>query len=203
MTHAIRDVTASFGPGIHVITGRSGSGKTTLLNLLAGLETPSSGEVRYRDTQLSGLDDEALSAIRARQFGFVFQDYKLVSELNVEQNIALPLFLQGKGDVHRLVKSVASDLGVGDKLSSLPAELSGGQQQRVAIARALVHNPDVIFADEPTGNLDEETSHEVAEVLLKLAVNSERTLILVTHDRDWCAQADHTYLMTDGQLRVL
>lgn len=166
------------------ISGKSGSGKTTLLYLLCGLETPSSGNVSYNDIVLNQLSDKEISNIRKNQFGFIFQFYNLVKCLNVYDNIFLPLEFHKKKDASKYNKTMEyiSLLGIEDKLKLYPGQLSGGQQQRVAIARALAINPDIIFADEPTGNLDSATGHEVLEIFDMLNKVLKKTIILVTHD---------------------
>jgi putative ABC transport system ATP-binding protein len=195
--YAVRSTTAQFEQGIHFIFGKSGSGKSTLLHMMAGLEKPTSGEIYYDD--LSLYQDADLAKIHCHDFGFVFQAYNLIQEFTVEDNIILPLRFDRNKDREGF-KEIVHELGIEDKLSYRPMQLSGGEQQRVAIARALVNHPKIIFADEPTGNLDEENSTMVLELLMKLCKKYEATLVMVTHDLDLLRYAEHTYQMRNGVL---
>jgi len=194
---AVRPTTAQFERGIHFIFGKSGSGKSTLLHMMAGLEKPTSGEIFYDDRSL--YSDADLAKIHCHDFGFVFQAYNLIQEFSVEDNIILPLRFDRNKDREGF-KEIVSELGIKNKLSYRPMQLSGGEQQRVAIARALVNHPKIIFADEPTGNLDEENSMLVLELLMRLCRKYEATLVMVTHDLDLLRYAEHTYQMRDGVL---
>jgi putative ABC transport system ATP-binding protein len=182
-----------------VVVGRSGSGKSTLLNLLGGLETPSEGCVRVDGTDIAGLGDRALTALRRRRMGFVFQAYNLIPTLSVADNLRLPLSLNAMADDGRVAQWLERvDLaGRGD---DWPDRLSGGEQQRVAIARALIHAPDVILADEPTGNLDLENAERIVTLLDNLCRAEQRTLIMVTHAQEVVGLADQLLTIRDGRL---
>jgi len=197
--HALAGVTLSFPAGqFTAIMGPSGSGKSTLMHLLAGLDSPTSGSVVVDGLQLAGLDDKALTQLRRDKLGFVFQAFNLVPVLTAEENITLPLTLAGrdvdKAWFDRLIDTVA----LRDRLTHRPAELSGGQQQRVAVARALVHRPAVLFADEPTGNLDTHASEEVLNLLRQAVDEFQQTVIMVTHDPQSAAIADRLVILRDG-----
>jgi len=167
-----------------VITGKSGSGKSTLLYLLSGLEEPSSGTVTFKGRDLFTLNDNEMSALRRKSFGFVFQFYNLVPSLNVRDNILLPLEIDNKISFkeEKRIMDYANLVGIKDKLFSYPFQLSGGEQQRVAIVRALAINPDIIFADEPTGNLDSNSREDVLKVFADLQMTFGKTVVMVTHD---------------------
>ncbi len=164
------------------IVGASGSGKSTLLGLLAGLDLPSSGSVTLAGHDLSSLDEDRRAKVRAEHVGFVFQSFQLLDSLNALENVMLPLELEGRGDARSVARGLLERVGLGERLGHYPRQLSGGEQQRVAIARAFAAEPDVLFADEPTGNLDSHTGERISDLLFEL--NSERgaTLVLVTHD---------------------
>lgn len=196
---AVRPATFTIESGINIIMGKSGSGKSTLLHMLAGLEIPTGGSVYYQDTNLYDMATD-LSAIRRRHFGFIFQSYNLIPELTVQDNIRMPLYLNGIRSCGNICENLISTLGIANKMHQMPAWLSGGEQQRVAIARAIIHNPDVIFADEPTGNLDESNGSIVMKLLCGLVQEYDSTLVLVTHDKDLLSFADHVYKMRDGNL---
>ncbi|MGC5615891.1 ABC transporter ATP-binding protein [Georgenia sp. Z1491] len=173
------------------VMGPSGSGKTTLLHCLAGIRVPDSGEVRLGDVPVSALGDTARSRLRRERLGFVFQDGQLVPELSARENVALPLLLGGtrRGEALRTADEWLERLGIGQAAGRRPGEMSGGQAQRVAVARAMVHGPSVVFADEPTGALDQATGHEVMQVLTTTTRMSGATLVVVTHDTQvasWC-----------------
>jgi putative ABC transport system ATP-binding protein len=182
------------------IMGPSGSGKSTLLNMLAGLDTPDSGEVIIGGTALSGLSDRKLTAIRRDRIGFVFQSFNLVPAMDAEENILLPMQLSGKKPDGRVFRRMVDLLGLSDRLHHRPHELSGGQQQRVAVARALVSQPDVIVADEPTGNLDSNAGEEVLSILRSSVDELGQTVVMVTHDPRAAARADRVVLLADGRL---
>ena len=166
------------------IIGKSGSGKSTLLHMLGGLDTPSEGEVCIAGKNIAGMNREELTIFRRRKVGFIFQSYNLVQDLNVYENIVLPIRLDGKRVDRDFVEEIMQLLQINDKKQALPGTLSGGQQQRVAIARALAAKPQIILADEPTGNLDSVTSHEVMGLLKVVAKRYAQTIILITHDQD-------------------
>ena len=184
----------------YAIVGRSGSGKSTLLNLLGALDRPTGGEVMIGGQAVSGLSDKALAALRRRRVGFVFQAYNLLMEYTAEENILLPLDLDGRTPPEGLFERVADTLGIREKLNRYPNQLSGGEQQRVAIARALCAQPDILLADEPTGNLDTRTGDEVM-ILLREAVGAfGQTLILVTHNPGIAAAADVVITLDSGEV---
>ena len=182
------------------VMGPSGSGKSTFLHCAAGLDRPTSGTVRLGDTDLSGLKEVALTALRRERIGFVFQAYNLLPALTVEQNITLPLRLAGRGVDHDWLRQVVTNVGLADRLPHLPSELSGGQQQRVAIARALVTRPDVMFADEPTGALDTRTGRQVLTLLRNVVDHFGQTVLMVTHDPIAASFADRVVFLADGRL---
>lgn len=182
------------------ITGPSGSGKSTLLHTLSSLENPTSGTVFYENKPLSGYNDNQLSILRRRRFGFVFQAYNLVNELTGYENIMLPVMLDRKTPDEKYIEKLIAMLGIEDRLEHLPSALSGGQQQRIAIARALANKPSVLFADEPTGNLDGKSGREVLSLLKYAATEIGVTLILVTHDLHVAEQADRVITIEDGKV---
>ena len=181
------------------IMGPSGSGKSTLLNMLAGLDTPDSGEVILAGTPLTGLKDAQLTAQRRDRIGFIFQAFNLVPAMTAKENILLPSQLAGRTVDRALVRGIVDRLGLTDRLHHRPHELSGGQQQRVAVARALVSNPDVVVADEPTGNLDSASGEEVLGLLRASVDDYGQTVVMVTHDPRAAARADHVLLLADGR----
>ena len=180
------------------ITGPSGSGKSTLLHVLSSLENPTSGEVIYNGESLKKYNDNQLSILRRRRFGFVFQAYNLVQELTGMENILLPVMLDKKTPDESYLQKLTEVLGVEDRLSHLPSAMSGGQQQRIAIARALANKPAILFADEPTGNLDGKSGREVLALLKYVSAEFGITLILVTHDLGVAEQADRVLTLADG-----
>lgn len=180
------------------IVGKSGSGKSTLLHLMGGLDTPTSGEVRIGNQPIFSLKEDALAAFRRRKIGFVFQSFNLISSINVWENIVLPIGLDNKKADTSFIQEIIGILELNDKINSMPNTLSGGQQQRVAIARALAAKPDIILADEPTGNLDSKTSMEVIN-LLKVSVKKYgQTLAMITHDEELAQMADRILVIEDG-----
>lgn len=182
------------------IVGKSGSGKSTLLHMLGGLDTPTSGTVWMKGKDIFSLKEDALAVFRRRKIGFIFQTFNLVSSINVWENIVLPIGLDGRQPEETFVRDIIQTLGIEDKLQNLPNTLSGGQQQRVAISRALASKPDIIFADEPTGNLDSKTSDEVIG-LLKLSVEKYgQTLVMITHDDEIAQIADRVLVIEDGKV---
>lgn len=182
------------------IIGKSGSGKSTLLHMLGGLDVPTSGEVCIAGRNIAGMNREELTIFRRRKVGFIFQSYNLVQDLNVYENIVLPVKLDGKRVDRDFVEEIIQLLQLEDKKVALPGTLSGGQQQRVAIARALVAKPQIILADEPTGNLDSMTSHEVMGLLKVVAKRYAQTIILITHDQDIAQMADRIVRIEDGRI---
>ena len=182
------------------ITGPSGSGKSTLLHLLSSLENATDGNVYYGGKALSSYTDNQLSILRRRRFGFVFQAYNLVKELTAYENILLPVMLDGKKTDEEYLGKIIDILGIGDRLHHLPSALSGGQQQRIAIARALANRPSILFADEPTGNLDGKSGREVLSLLKYAGKELGVTLILVTHDLSVAEQAERIITLEDGKI---
>ncbi len=182
------------------IIGKSGSGKSTLLHMIGGLDTPTSGEVYVGNQALGKLSKEQLTIFRRRKVGFVFQNYNLVPDLNVYENVVLPVELDGKRIDREFVDEILKLLKLDEKREALPNTLSGGQQQRVAIARAIASKPSIILADEPTGNLDTATSHDVMGLLKMVARQFRQTVILITHDQDIAQMADRIVRIEDGHV---
>ena len=182
------------------IIGKSGSGKSTLLHMLGGLDVPTEGEVLIDGKRLKGLKKEQLAVFRRRKIGFIFQNYNLVPDLNVYENVSLPIELDGRKVDEEYVNGILEFLGLSGKKEALPGTLSGGQQQRVAIARALAAKPAILLADEPTGNLDSATSHDVLGLLKMASKQFGQTLILITHDRDIAQLADRIVHIEDGKI---
>lgn len=198
---AVDDISVSFDKGeFCAVTGPSGSGKSTLLHLLSSLEAPTEGDIIYNDVKLSNYNDNQLSILRRRRFGFVFQAYNLVQELTGYENILLPVMLDGKKPDEEYLNKIIDMLGIRDRLEHLPSALSGGQQQRIAIARALANKPSVLFADEPTGNLDGKSGREVLSLLKYTGKELGITLILVTHDLHVAEQAERVITIEDGRI---
>lgn len=199
-TKVLKDISLQVMQGEFVsIMGPSGSGKSTLLYILGGLDTPTSGHVLLNGTDISGFGDEKMSRIRRQKIGFVFQFYNLIPNLNVEENIMLPLLLDGKkmGGYRKQLEQILEIVGLSDRRRHTPRELSGGQQQRVAIARAVSYDPSILLADEPTGNLDEDTQDEIMEIFKGLAYEEQKCIILVTHSPVVASLADEVYALTD------
>ena len=182
------------------LSGASGAGKTTLLYTLAGLERPESGDVEFEGHSLYRLGSSAQSRLRNGKMGFVFQGYFLLPELTALENVLLPRMIGGRPTKDQATESLAS-VGLADRIHHLPAELSGGEQQRVAIARALINDPDMVFADEPTGNLDSKTGDEIMDLLLNLSRDRKKTLLVVTHDTRLAARGDRQLHIKDGVLQ--
>ena len=198
---ALDRVSAEFPRGeLTAIMGPSGSGKSTLMHVLAGLDRPSSGSVRIGDTDITGLNDRALSRLRRTNVGFVFQSFNLVPSLTARDNITLPLRLDGKKPDQDWLDAVVETLRLGERLHHLPSELSGGQQQRVAIARTLLTRPAVVFADEPTGNLDSNVSAEVLSFLRRSVREHGQTIVMVTHDAHAAGYANRVLFLSDGRI---
>ena len=198
---ALRGVSLHVARGnLTAIMGPSGSGKSTLMHILAGLDRPTSGAVSIEGNDITTLDDNALTKIRRRHIGFVFQFFNLLPTLTAEENVTLPLGLAGEKIDRSWVDEILDKTGLADRKAHRPAELSGGQQQRVAIARALVSRPTVIFTDEPTGNLDSATSGEILELLEESVRSYGQTIVMVTHDAGAAAIADRVLFLADGQI---
>ena len=183
------------------IIGRSGSGKSTLLHMVGGLDTPTEGEVYVAGRNLSGMTKEELAVFRRRKVGFIFQNYNLVPDLNIYENVVLPIELDGKRVDWEFVKEILDVLKLTEKGEAFPGNLSGGQQQRAAIARALASKPAIILADEPTGNLDTASGHDVLGLLKAAAKQFQQTVVLITHDQDIAQMADRIVCIEDGKIR--
>ena len=198
---ALDKANLTIAPGDFIsIIGPSGSGKSTLLHLLSGLDHPTSGSLTYDGQEIYTLSDKELSAFRRRQMGFIFQQFNLLPVLTARENILMPLLLDKKQPDEGYLNQLAELLGLRERLDHLPHELSGGQQQRVAIARALIAQPEVIFADEPTGNLDSKSGGEVMELLKGIRERMGKTLVIITHDNRIAAAADRQLTIMDGVL---
>ncbi|MBB3035897.1 ABC transporter ATP-binding protein [Hoyosella altamirensis] len=197
---ALRGVDVDFESGeFTAIMGPSGSGKSTLMHVLAGLETVTSGQVFLGGTELTALPDRALTELRRERIGFVFQSFNLLPVITAEENVTLPFRLAGKTPDRGFYEEIINKLGLTSRMHHLPHELSGGQQQRVAVARALLPRPDVIFADEPTGNLDSQSGTEVLSLLRRSVHEMGQTVIMVTHDPVAASYADRVVLFADGE----
>jgi putative ABC transport system ATP-binding protein len=196
---ALRGVSVAFGAGVFTaIMGPSGSGKSTLLHCMAGLDRPSAGTIFIGDVDITTLKERQLTELRRDKIGFVFQAFNLVPTLNAAENITLPLDIAGKDVDRAWYDEVVSTIGLTDRLGHRPAELSGGQQQRVAGARALVSKPEIIFADEPTGNLDSRSGAELLGFLRAAVQDHGQTIVMVTHDANAASYADHVVFLADG-----
>ena len=197
----LADVGFSIAAGeAFAIVGASGSGKSTLLSLLAGLDVASTGRVRLGGADLGALDEDGRAALRAEKVGFVFQNFQLLPALTALENVMLPLELRGERDAEAPARKVLEQVGLGERITHYPRQLSGGEQQRVAIARAFVTNPDVLFADEPTGNLDAATGERIMDLLFGLNAATRTTLVLVTHDRSLAARCQRTVRLDAGRV---
>ena len=202
-TKVLKDISLQVMQGEFVsIMGPSGSGKSTLLYILGGLDAPTSGHVLLNGTDILRFGDEKMSRIRRQKIGFVFQFYNLIPNLNVEENIMLPLLLDGKkmGGYKKQLDRILEIVGLSNRRKHKPRELSGGQQQRVAIARALIGNPEILFADEPTGNLDSKTGAEIMNLLREINQNSGQTIIMVTHSPDAAKSSSRVITVQDGMI---
>jgi putative ABC transport system ATP-binding protein len=198
---ALRGVSVDVPRGrLTAVMGPSGSGKSTLMHILAGLDKPTSGSVEIAGTEITTLNDSELTKLRRSHIGFVFQFFNLLPMLSAEENITLPLSIAGEKPDPAFFDELIESVGLGDRLSHRPAELSGGQQQRVAIARALVSRPEVVFADEPTGNLDSKTGAEILELLRHSVEDLGQTTVMVTHEARAAAIADRVLYLADGQI---
>ena len=199
----LSDVSLAIGRGETVaVMGASGAGKSTLLALLAGLDEPTSGTVRLAGNELTALDEDGRAAVRARHVGFVFQSFHLVPSLTALENAMLPLELAGRSDARPAAIEVLAKVGLGERVGHYPRQLSGGEQQRVAIARAFITRPDVLFADEPTGNLDSVTGERIMDLLFGLNEEAGATLVLVTHDRELAARCGRVIRLDAGRVVV-
>ena len=199
--YAVRNADIEIKKGeFAAIIGKSGSGKSTLLHMLGGLDYPTSGRVYLRNEDIFHLKEDDLAMMRRRKIGFIFQAFNLVSSVNVWENVVLPMGLDGQKIDVNFVQDILHTLNIENKVHSLPNTLSGGQQQRVAIARALASKPDIIFADEPTGNLDTKTSDEVVALLKMSAKKYGQTLVVITHDEDIAQIADRIFVIEDGKV---
>lgn len=200
---AVDDITLQIEQGEFVsVVGPSGSGKSTLLRLLATLEEPTNGSIHIHGENVDGMDNDRKALIRNRYIGFVFQSYNLIPSLNACENAALPLFFRGidRYTSLRTAKRILEIVGLGNRSTHFPAQLSGGQQQRVSIARALITDPPIIMADEPTGNLDSNSGKEIIDLLVNFIENTEKVLLLVTHDNEIAQRAKRTIRITDGRI---
>jgi putative ABC transport system ATP-binding protein len=203
VSHVLCDVSVAINPGEFVsIMGPSGSGKSTLLYILGGLDSPTRGSVLMSGRDISKFDDAKKSVMRRRNIGFVFQFYNLIPNLNVAENVLLPVLLDGKKvtEYEKRLKELLALVGLSDKHRHTPRELSGGQQQRVAIARALISEPEIIFADEPTGNLDSKTGTEILHLLQKINQERGKTILMVTHSKSAAGYGDRTIWVQDGRI---
>ena len=198
---ALNGITCDFEEGMfYAIIGRSGSGKSTLLHILGGLDRPTSGEILVDGKDICAMNDEQMAIFRRRHMGFVFQQFNLLEEYNVKNNILMPLKLDGRKADPAFYEEVIATLGLKEKVRKFPSELSGGEQQRVAIARSVLAKPRLIIADEPTGNLDKKTGEEVLELLTTCAAKFGQTLIVVTHDPEIARKADVVICIEDGKI---
>lgn len=201
LVKAVDDVSFTVEQGEFVaIIGPSGSGKSTLLHIIGGVDTPTTGNVIIDGTDITKLKESPLSIFRRRQIGLVYQFYNLIPILTVEENLTLPLLLDGRKPNKKQIDYLVSNLGLGDRLKHLPNQLSGGQQQRVSIGRALANNPALLLADEPTGNLDSENSKEIVALLRKFNREHNQTVIMITHDERIAQSADRIIAIEDGKI---
>lgn len=198
---ALRNISFSVEKGEFVaIIGPSGSGKSTLLHIIGGVDSPTSGTVKIGETDIATLDETALAIFRRRQIGLIYQFYNLIPILNVEENLTLPLLLDGRKPDKKVVAAIIEKLGLQDRIGHLPNQLSGGQQQRVSIGRALINTPALLLADEPTGNLDSENSRDILKLLRKFNKEQNQTVIIITHDEKIAMAADRIIAIEDGKI---
>lgn len=201
LVKALDNVSFSVEQGEFIaIVGPSGSGKSTLLHILGGVDVPTSGEVIINGTKISELDETALAIFRRRQIGLIYQFYNLIPILTVEENLTLPLLLDGRKPDQKQIEMLVEKLGLENRLKHLPNELSGGQQQRVSIGRALLNSPALLLADEPTGNLDSENSKEIIKLLRQFNKENKQTVIIITHDERIALSADRVIEINDGKI---
>ncbi|CEK38146.1 ABC transporter ATP-binding protein [Paraclostridium sordellii] len=199
--HAIDGINIEIEPNkFTAIIGPSGSGKSTLLHCMAGLDKPSSGNIYLDDIDIYNMGDDKLSKLRREEFGFIFQSYNLIPVISVYDNIVLPVAIDKKKEDRDYIDDLINKLGISNQVNKFPNELSGGQQQRVAIARALSNKPSVIFADEPTGNLDSKTTDEVMGILKMCVMDFKQTLVMITHNEDIANMADRVITIKDGKV---
>jgi putative ABC transport system ATP-binding protein len=197
---AVNDVSLEINKGEFVaIMGASGSGKSTLMNILGCLDRPTSGYVILDELEVSRLEDEEMAKVRNKKIGFVFQMFNLLARTSAQENVELPLIYSDKRDISRLAQEALETVGLKDRVAHHPSELSGGEQQRLAVARALVNDPEIIFADEPTGNLDTKSSYEIMALFKKLH-RQGRTIVLVTHESDIAEYAERIIIFADGKI---
>jgi putative ABC transport system ATP-binding protein len=185
---------------IIILLGKSGSGKSTLLNIISGIDIPDSGSVVIDGTDITKLSEKERTLVRRNKVGFIFQFFNLIPTLTVKENLLLPLELTGTNNTEEKINSILSEVGLANRANTYPDKLSGGEQQRIAIARALIHNPDIILADEPTGNLDYETGLQIVDLLDRVVKKKGKTMIMVTHSKDVIGLADKIYSLKDGKL---
>ena len=197
----LRDVSLSVQDGSRcAIVGPSGSGKTTLLGLCAGLDRPTSGTVALNGVGLNGLNEDELAQVRNQHVGFVFQTFQLIPTLTALENVVVPIELRGESGVRRRAKELLEQVGLGDRLNHYPAQLSGGEQQRVSLARAFINQPKILFADEPTGNLDGETAEKISDLLFELNEATGTTLVLVTHNLELAQRTQRIISLKSGSI---
>jgi len=200
--YALRDVNLSIPEGAFwAVMGTSGSGKSTLMHMVGALDTPTSGQIYLEDEEISTLSDKKLSKIRREKIGFIFQDFNLLAEMTALENILMPVLLCNRKPDEEYIRGICELLGISDRLNHTPAEMSGGQQQRVAIARALSNNPKILLCDEPTGNLDQKSSREVAEYFAEIHEKYHKTILMVTHDEKIASYAEKVLYMEDGEIK--
>ena len=201
--HALDHVSLDIHAGDYIsVMGPSGSGKSTLLNMLAGLEKPTKGEIVIAGQHIENMTENQLVSFRREHVGFIFQSFNLLSTMNAEENVALPLTFRGMGKKERIerARKTLNMVGLKEHMKHHPTQMSGGQQQRVGVARALVLNPEIVFADEPTGNLDSNTSAEVMDLMRKVVNEQHQTLVMVTHDQHLASFADRIFHIKDGKI---
>jgi putative ABC transport system ATP-binding protein len=185
---------------IIILLGKSGSGKSTLLNIISGIDVPDGGSVSIDETDITKLSEKERTLTRRNKIGFIFQFFNLIPTLTVKENLQLPLELNNDDNQEERIKSILTEVGLLDRANTYPDKLSGGEQQRIAIARALIHNPDIILADEPTGNLDYETGLQIVDLLDRVVKKKGKTMIMVTHSKDVIGLADKIYYLKEGKL---
>jgi putative ABC transport system ATP-binding protein len=199
----LQEVSFQMAPGGScAVIGPSGSGKSTLLGLCAGLDFPSSGSVRLDGIDLASLDEEGRARLRNERIGFVFQNFQLIPTLTALENVMVPMELRGRSDIRDAAAGLLGKVGLGDRLGHYPVQLSGGEQQRVALARAFITRPKILFADEPTGNLDNEAGHRIIEILFELNAASGTALVLVTHDPEIAGRAERVIRLKGGRMEA-
>ena len=204
IVEALKDVNVEIEEGEFVaIMGPSGSGKSTLMNMVGALDIPTSGKVSVGETDISSLTEDELAVLRSKKVGFVFQQFNLIPSMNATENVALPMLFRGKSKKERAerAQNILEKVGLGDRLTHMPSELSGGQRQRVSVARSLANDPDIILADEPTGNLDSETGEKIMDLLTELN-NEGKTIIMVTHDESDASYANRIINIVDGKVGI-